>query len=277
MVFYGEIWYIVKKERVINKSMRILIIEDDIVDCNNFINSAKNRKDVEIIGITDSDVEGLKYVKSKHPDGIVLDLELNNSTSGNTDSLEFLSELKALNLDYEPIIIVTTHINSKRVYNILHRDGADIILYKNHPKYSADYVLNKFMSLREVSPQKTVEILKSELKDNEQKISDCISRELDLIGIPSKMVGRKYIHDAILYLIKNKESNINVIRYLTGKYKKSGNTITNGIQNAIIHAWNKTAVDDLLEYYRARVNPETGIPTPMEFIYYYVEKIEREI
>ena len=277
MVFYGEIWYIVKKERVINKSMRILIIEDDMVDCNNFINSAKNRKDVEIIGITDSDIEGLKYVKSKHPDGIVLDLELNNSTSGNTDSLEFLSELKALNLDYEPIIIVTTHINSKRVYNILHRDGADIILYKNHPKYSADYVLNKFMSLREVSPQKTVEILKSELKDNEQKISDCISRELDLIGIPSKIVGRKYIHDAILYLIKNKENNINVIRYLTSVYKKSGNTITNGIQNAIIHAWNKTAVDDLLEYYRARVNPETGIPTPMEFIYYYVEKIEKEI
>lgn len=262
---------------MINRSMRILIIEDDIVDCNNFINSAKNRKDVEIIGITDSDIEGLKYVKSKHPDGIVLDLELNNSTSGNTDSLEFLSELKALNLDYEPIIIVTTHINSKRVYNILHRDGADIILYKNHPKYSADYVLNKFMSLREVSPQKTVEILKSELKDNEQKISDCISRELDLIGIPSKMVGRKYIHDAILYLIKNKENNINVIRYLTSVYKKSGNTITNGIQNAIIHAWNKTAVDDLLEYYRARVNPETGIPTPMEFIYYYVEKIEKEI
>ena len=182
-----------------------------------------------------------------------------------------------MNLDYEPIIIVTTHINSKRVYNILHRDGADIILYKNHPKYSADYVLNKFMSLREVSPQKTVEILKSELKDNEQKISDCISKELDLIGIPSKMVGRKYIHDAIVYLIKNKENNINVIRYLTSVYKKSGNTITNGIQNAIIHAWNKTAVDDLLEYYRARVNPETGIPTPMEFIYYYVEKIEREI
>lgn len=280
MVFYGEIWYIIKWKgcvHMINKSMKILIIEDDIMDCNNFINSAKNREDIEIIGITDSDLEGLKYVKLKHPDGIVLDLELNNGTSGNTDSLGFLSELKALNLGYEPIIIVTTHINSKRIYNILHRDGADIILYKNHPKYTADYVLNKFISLREISPQITVETLKNELKDNEQKISDCISRELDLIGIPSKMVGRKYIHDAILYLIKNKESNINVIRYLTSVYKKSGNTITNGIQNAIIHAWNKTAVDDLLEYYRARVNPETGIPTPMEFIYYYVEKIEREI
>ncbi len=259
------------------KSMKILIVEDDKNDCNNFINSVKNRNDVEIIGITDSDVEGLKYAKLKKPEGIILDLELNNSMTGNADSLGFLSELKKLNLGYEPIIVVTTHIHSKRIYDIVHKNGADIILYKNHPRYSADYVLNKLINLREVTPEKTIETLKEELEDNRKKISDCIVRELDLIGIPAKMVGRKYIHDAIIYLIENKGDNINVIRHLTNVYKKSGNTITNGIQNAIIHAWNNTPVDDLLEYYRARVSLETGIPTPMEFIYYYVEKVQREI
>ena len=257
--------------------MKILIIEDDVNDCNNFINSVKHRDDVEIIAITDSDVEGLKYAKLKQPEGIILDLELNNSMTGNADALGFLSELKKLNLDYEPIIVITTHIHSKRIYDMVHRNGADIILYKNHPRYSADYVLNKMLSLREITPQKTVETLKEELEDNRKKISYCIARELDLIGIPAKMTGRKYIHDAILYLIENKGDNINVIRHLTSIYKKSGNTITNGIQNAIMHAWNNTPVDDLLEYYRARVSPETGVPTPMEFIYYYVDKIEREI
>ena len=258
------------------KSMKILIIEDDVKDCNNFINSVKNRDDVEIIGMTDSDVEGLKYVQLKQPEAIILDLELNNSISGNTDSLEFLTELKKLNLGYEPIIVVTTHIHSKRIYDLVHKNGADIILYKNHPRYSADYVLNKLISLREIAPQKTMDILKAELEDNKKKISDCIVRELNLIGIPAKMVGRKYIHDAILYLIEHKGDNTNVIRHLTNMYKKSATTITNGIQNAIIHAWNNTAVDDLLEFYTARVSPETGVPTTMEFIYYYVDKIERE-
>ena len=262
---------------MITKSMKLLIIEDDVNDCNNFINSAKSRKDVEIVGITDSDVEGLKYVKIKRPEGIVLDLELNNSISGNTDSLGFLKELKKLNLNYEPIVIVTTHINSKRIYDMLHKDGADIILYKNHPKYSADYVFNKFMSLREITPQRTIETLKEEIKDNKEKISDRIVKELDLIGIPAKMVGRKYIHDAIMYLIENKEENSNAIRHLSKVYKKSGSTITNGIENAIMHAWRKTDVDDLLEYYTARINPETGVPTPMELIYHYAEKIEREL
>ena len=161
--------------------MKILIIEDDTNETNDFIKNSKKRNDIEIIGITDSDIEGLKYVKTKHPEGIVLDIELNNSTTGNMDSLEFLTELEKLNLNYKPIVIVTTHVNSKRTYNIYHREGAEIILYKDNPNYSSDYVFNKFLSLRDLKPKKTVEILKEELAENENEISECIYHELDNI------------------------------------------------------------------------------------------------
>ena len=260
-----------------SKPMKILIIEDDINDCNNFINCAKKRNDIEIVAITDSDIDGLKYVKTKNPEGIILDLELNNSTSGNTDSLEFLSNLKKLNLKYEPIVIVTTHVNSKRTYDILHRNGVDLILYKDHPKYSCDHVLNNFINLRQVSSCKSTSSIEEAIEDNESKISDCIYHELDLIGVTAKLKGRQYIHDAILYLIQNEDNNTNVIQHLTKLYKKSGNTITNGIQNAIIHAWRVSPIEDLTTHYTARINYETGIPTPMEFIYYYKDKINKMI
>ena len=259
------------------KPMKILIIEDDINDCNNFINCVKKRNDIEIVAITDSDIDGLKYVKTKNPEGIILDLELNNSTSGNTDSLEFLSNLKKLNLKYEPIVIVTTHVNSKRTYDILHRNGVDLILYKDHPKYSCDHVLNNFINLRQVASCKSTSSIEETIEDNESKISDCIYNELDLIGVTAKLKGRKYIHDAILYLIQNEDNNTNVIQHLTKLYKKSGNTITNGIQNAIIHAWRVSPIEDLTTHYTARINYETGIPTPMEFIYYYKDKIKKMI
>lgn len=259
------------------KPMRILIVEDDINDCNNFINSIKKRDDFELVAVTDSDIEALKYVRLKHPEGIVLDLELNNSKSGNTNSLEFLSNLKKLKLNYEPIVIVTTHVYSKRTYEILHREGVDLILYKDHPKYSCDNVLNNFLMYRNVSSDNEPKTISEEIEDNENKISDLINHELDLIGVTSKLKGRKYIHDAILYLIENENSNINVIQYLTKIHKKSGNTITNGIQNAIIHAWRVSSIEDLETYYTAKVNYETGVPTPMEFIYYYVDKIKKLI
>ena len=261
------------------KPMKILIIEDDINDCNNFRNSVNNRQDIEIVGITDSDAEAIKYVKTKRPEGIVLDLELNNSMSGSTDSFEFLSNLKELNLNYDPIIIVTTHINSKRTYEILHRYGVELILYKDHPRYSSDHVLNCFINLRKASNNVKVPSIQEVIETDEEKISNIINSELDLIGVTSKLQGKEYIHDAILYLIQNKDNDnkINVTQFLTNKHKKSGTTITNGIQNAIIHAWRVMPPDDLEKYYTARINYETGIPTPMEFIYFYVDKISKMI
>ena len=111
------------------------------------------------------------------------------------------------------------------------------------------------------------------IKDTRDKISDCINHELDLIGVTSNLKGRKYIHDAILYLIENEDSDMNVIKYLTTVYKKSETTITNGIKNAIYHAWRASPIEDLTRYYTARVNYETGIPTAMEFLYYYRDKV----
>lgn len=61
------------------KPMKILILEDDVKACNDFINCIKSRDDITLIGITDSDIEALKYIRLRHPEGIVLDIELNNS------------------------------------------------------------------------------------------------------------------------------------------------------------------------------------------------------
>lgn len=259
------------------KPMKILIVEDDIDDCNRFVECAKQRNDIEIVAITDSDIDALKYVKIKHPEGIVLDLELNNSKDGNTDSLDFLERLKKLNLLYTPIVIVTTHVNSKRTYDILHRSGADLILYKDQSNYSSNNVFNKFINLRKVAQEPTGNSIEEVFQDESKRISECIFNELDLVGISSNLKGRNYIHDAIMFIIQNKDSDTGIVQYLTKVYKKSPSTITNGMQNAIIHGWRVSAVEDLEKYYTAKVNYQTGIPTPMELIYYYADKVEKMI
>lgn len=259
------------------KAMKIVVIEDDIEDCNKIKECSRNRSDIEIVAITDSDVKALKIIKEKHPEGIILDLELNNSSSGSSDTFGFMSKLKKLNLNYEPIVIVTTYINSKRTYDKFHREGVELILYKAQPNFSYDNVLNDFINLRQdfvENKQKPVEEI---FEDNKNKLSDCIYHELELVGISPKMVGRKYLHDAIFYMIENPESEISVSQYLTKVYKKSGNTISTGMQNAINHAWRTTAIEDLEENYTAKINVNTGIPTPSEFTCYYRDKVKRLI
>ena len=258
-----------------NKAMTLLLIEDSKRERKAFTDCVSNRSDVEFIGVTDSDIEALKIVKQKHPEGIILDLELNNG-SGNGTGLDFLIALKELNLVNMPKVIVTTHIHSDATYNFLHKNGVDLILYKEQANYSCNYVINTLLLLRDCN-SKNSESLSSEPEIDENKISKCIYHELDLIGIGPTLKGRKYIHDAICYLIQNSEkpSNVSVIQYLVNIYKKSSSTITRGIQNAIIHAWRISSLEDLSSLYTAKINYETGIPTPMEFIYYYVDKIKK--
>ena len=257
------------------KPMKILVVEDELEECNKIIESSKQRQDIEIIAITDSDIDALKQVKAKNPEGIMLDLELNNSKSGNTDSFEFLENVKKLKCN--PIIIVTTHVNSSRTYDILHRSGVDLILYKGHPGYSPNQAFNKFISLRKMPMLHVENSIEDELKSEEDKISELINNELDLVGITQNLKGRQYIHDAILFLIQNENTDESLIQYLSKIHKKSSSTITNGIQNAIIHGWRVSAIEDLEKYYTAKVNYQTGLPTPMELIYYYVSKVKKMI
>ena len=79
--------------------MKILMIEDDIDDCIKLKDCIKKRKNIELVDITDSDTKGLKLIREKRPEGIILDLELNESNSGSLNTLEFMNNIKKLQLN----------------------------------------------------------------------------------------------------------------------------------------------------------------------------------
>lgn len=260
------------------EKMRLLLIEDDTKECDIFRKIEKRREDIEFVKITDSDIEGLNVVKNQEIDGIILDLELNKG-SGNANGFDFLEQLKILKLAKFPKIVVTTNVFSDSVYEYLHKNGVDIIFYKKQVNYSHDNVINTLALLKGYNTNKPNEKLNIPDKENKMdKISDKINNELDLIGVSSHLQGRKYLHDAIYFILdKNEDTNSTVIQYLVKNYKKSSSTITRAMQNAILHAWRISSIDDLTKYYTAKVNYETGIPTPTEFVYYYADKISKNI
>lgn len=254
--------------------MKLIILEDDNKECDAFRKLAKSRKDIEFVKITDSDIDALEFLKSEIVEGIILDLELNKG-SGNGNGFTFLEELKKLNLRFKPKIVVTTNVSSDSVYDFLHENGVDLIFYKKQLNYSHSNVLNTLVLLRDYN-KKSNNIDIPNKDDNKNKISDIINNELDLIGIGTHLQGRKYFFDAIYFILEESEnSQTTVTQYLVKEYKKSSSTISRAMQNAILHAWRISSIDDLTKYYTAKVNYETGVPTPTEFIYYYADKIKK--
>lgn len=129
------------------------------------------------------------------------------------------------------------------------------------------------------TPISTIQYIKdTNSNDLEKLISDKINYELDLIGVGLHLQGRKYLYDAIYYILNQDKSDtrITVVQYLTNKYKRSSSTISRAMQNAILHAWRRSSLEDLEKNYTAKINYETGIPTPTEFMYYYADKIKKQ-
>lgn len=265
---------------MISKPMTLILIEDSIEECNAFKKYAKSRKDIYFVGITDSDIEALEILKEYKPEGIILDLELNKGR-GNTTGFNFLNNVKKMNLKTMPKIIVTTNVYSESVYDYLHENGVDLVLYKKQVNYSVQNVINTLLVLRNIGTNVIKEPNNIELlEERNDIISKKINKELDLIGVGTHLQGRKYLYDAIYYILQEdeeKNSRITVIQYLVKKYKRSNSTISRAMQNAILHAWRISSIEDLTLQYTAKINYETGIPTPTEFIYYYADKIKKSI
>ncbi len=257
--------------------MKILLIEDDVNEWTKFEDVIKHKDGVELIAKTKSSSKGLQYVKDLVPDVVVLDLELN---SGEGSGFEFLNEVRKSKFAVTPKIIVTTNVYSDSVYDYLHENKVDFIFYKKQEGYSVENVISTILLLQGFN-----NTCSSEHEDNQNAekdmhtISDKIDMELNLIGIGTHLQGRKYLHDSILYILENGNDNnkISVNQYLVGKYKRPASTINRAMQNAIIHAWRISSIDDLEKYYTAKINYETGIPTPVEFIYHYVDKIKKTL
>lgn len=263
-----------------NKPLNVLLIEDNINECMIFENYLKQRNDVKLIAATNSDIEGLELIKKYSPDAIILDIELHKG-SGNSTSFNLIETLQKMNFKRKPKLVVTTVISSNTVYDYLHEKGVDLIFYKKHNNYSPETVINNLLLLNNFSEETTVHTIQNDISEDkrEELISNYINTELDLIGVGLHLQGRKYLHDAIYFVITQTDKNerITVNQHLVNTYKRSSSTITRAMQNAILHAWRRSSLEDLEKYYTAKINYETGIPTPTEFVYYYADKIKKII
>ena len=261
--------------------IKILLIEDNAKDCNELVNHINKRTDVKLVAATNSDIEGLELIKKLTPDVVILDIELNQG-SGHTTSFPLIEQLNKLHLKpRKPKVIVNTIVSSNTVYDFLHENGVDLIFYKKHPNYSVQNIIDTIVLLNKYSEDTsyTGNIAIDNTEASKENLSNMIDNELNLIGIGMHLQGRKYLHDAIFLLIAEPEKaeQMTVVQYLVSKYKRSNSTISRAMQNAILHAWRISSIEDLEKYYPYKINYETGIPTTNEFIYNLTDKIKKAL
>jgi DNA-binding NarL/FixJ family response regulator len=268
------------------KPMRLLLIEDEAVDCLNFSECAKRRTDIKFIGTTDSCEEGIKLVKSRVPEGVILDLQL---VKGSGSGLRFLELLNETDLIFRPIVIVTTSNQSAVVHKRTEELGADWFFSKVNQDYSEDFVIETMLSLRKAlyAKQKKGSAMCGDLQkptdmaetpdERRDRIYRRIDTELDLVGIRSRLRGRIYLREAIYLKIHSETKSVSPIEQIAQSYKHAYSTVIKVMQTAINNAWDNADIDEIYTHYTARISSKTGVPSASDFIHHYAEKIRNSI
>jgi len=263
------------------KPMKIVLIEDDVADCKAFIECANNRTDVLFVGITGSSDEGLRYVNTRRPEAIILDLELN---WGQGSGYDFLDEIQKFDLDIRPIIAVTTQNRNLDRHAQMHAQYAvDFLFCKFKEDYSPDIVINHLLKFRSFASNRSVNnpsLQSLETPEELQnRIKQRIKAELDIFGVNVRYKGRSIGEDAIYILLnKNEKDTETVFQELARTRGTSYNNIVRPLKTAIDDAWdNHDDPDALLKAYTAPVRLANGGPTPTEFTHYYARKIRKDM
>lgn len=260
-----------------DKPMPLLLVEDDVSTCRKFLDCSRHRNDISFVGMTGYSDEGIRFVKDRLPEGIILDLELN---WGRGSGLEFLKELNASGLAFRPIVVVTTRNRSELVHESLHEYGVEWVFCKKQQDYSPEMVINHLLSLRPFLHSVDRSGLPSDLRTMETpeelriRVMQRIDAELNVIGISPRFKGSPYIREAIFLLIsKDKNESEMVFHDIAVHFKNNYNNVIRNIQAAIHFAWKNTDIETLEQNYKARIRSDLGVPSPTEFIHYYADKI----
>lgn len=256
--------------------VNLLIVEDDNNTVEEYKSDIKGFENFYIVGTTNNSSKAVEMVKEYCPHAVILDLELHQ---GSGNGLLFLKGLSELALPNKPFILVVTNNISNVTHSIARNLGADFVITKNQNDFSCKMVLEFLSSIVQTTLTSNFSspsaAKAAERISNSEIIRNKISVELDLIGISPKLKGRNYLADAIEITCNQRVTNLCSI--VAQKYKKTDASVECAMQTAINHAWRNTDIESLERYYTTYINPQKGVPTVMEFIYYYSSKIKKSL
>lgn len=262
------------------RDLTVLLIEDEPVECMAITNYADTLEGIKVVAVTNSVEQALKHANDYLPDAVILDIELRK---GSGNGFMFLEKLRESDIEALPYILVTTGNTSQITYDHVRDLGADFIISKHQEDYSAEAVIDFLCSMKSAIQHYakrqgvSKELLTTETPEEiAARMRKRINTELELVGINPKMLGKKYLIDAIQILVKRGRS-IRICDEIAKMYGKTEPSVERSMQNAINAAWKGADIEDLRKHYTARINSERGVPTLAEFLYYYADKIGNNI
>ena len=247
-----------------NETTKILIADADAEFRQLLAEAMEEAPQLQVVGQTDDGDEVLPLAEELRPDVVVMDLQLLH-----TDGVEVLRKLNRLETGRRPRVLVISAYARGAVGEVAARAGADYQMLK---PCKAAAVAERIQDLAGAAPEGNGE------QDRRARLESRVTAIIHEIGVPAHIKGYRYLREAILIAVEDREVINAVTKVLYPEVAKRYSTTASRVERAIRHAievaWDRGDLETLQKYFGYTVSLAKGKPTNSEFIAMIADRLQ---
>lgn len=255
--------------------VRVVLVDDNREFCQLLEEYLNEQENISVVGVGYNGVEGLKLVKEKEPDILVLDLIMPH-----LDGIGVMEELNRLDLSSKVKTIILTAFGQEEVTKRVVELGANYYIMKPFDLDKLAERIRQMMKPPKGSSNGYV-ISSTKVSRKEVDLDVRITEVMHQLGVPAHIKGYIYLREAIELVIKDIEYLGAVTKELypsvAAKYNTTPSRVERAIRHAIEVSWDRGNINALNKYFGSTVSANSGKPTNSQFIAKIADKLRLEM
>lgn len=257
------------------ENVRIVLVDDNREFCQLLEEYLNEQEAFTVVGVAYNGVDGLKLVKEKEPDVLILDLIMPH-----LDGIGVMEEMARVNMVNDVKTIILTAFGQEEVTKRVVELGANYYIMK---PFDLDKLVDRIHQM--MNPPKGSSsgyaISKNPSTKKPIDLNVRITEVMHHLGVPAHIKGYIYLREAIELVINDIEFLGAVTKELYPSVAEKYNTTPSRVERAIRHAievsWDRGNVAALSKYFGSTVSVTSGKPTNSQFIAKIADKLRLEM
>ena len=249
-----------------NKKLKVLLADETTEFGKNCANAIKSYG-MEVLCCKKDGIELLNNISKIQPDVIIGDIFMPNK-----DMLSVLKDIKTLELNVKPIVIVLSSFDNPQLEKEAIDNGASYYFIK---PIDINILIDRIIMFS--GWRNNITENPSHNYNSEHDLELMITEIIHQIGVPAHIKGYHYLRDGIILSVNDPEYINSITKLLYPTIAKMHQTTSSRVERAIRHAievaWDRGDINVLDSYFGYTINNGRGKPTNSEFIAMIADKL----
>ncbi len=259
--------------------IKIMLVEPDVRTREVYCEVVAKQKGMRLVFATDQQAQAADYLREQEVDVVIMEMELSEG-----DGIGLLDEIEAVP-EIKPLVVLATYTMSQATLGYMRMHGVDLVYQKMNQDYSPVHILQMIARLYPyrfcAKPADESDTLVGQFRKEMSTyvLTRQVQAELEQMGFRHKMLGFRYLLDAIVLCVEREEATVHVVSWiypeLANRWHTTEARVERAMRWAIECVFVRANIVQLQRHYTFRYDDENGRPSNAEFILNMASKFEK--